>query len=149
MLITDPNDPFTLSRFVQAQARDYAIALQELRNGRKRSHWMWYIFPQFKGLGHSSASMRFAIRSLDEAKAYLAHPLLGDRLKECVEAVLELKGKTMEEIFGHPDYLKFRSCMTLFAEASEPGSVFHKALEKYCGGHGDPTTLELLYNEKK
>jgi uncharacterized protein (DUF1810 family) len=144
MLFEDPNDPFTLSRFVQGQARNYETALQELKDGKKRSHWMWYVFPQFKGLGSSAASARFAIRSLEEAQAYLAHPVLGERLKECAEVVLQLEGKTTEQIFGCPDYMKFRSCMTLFAEASEADSVFQKTLEKYHDGHGDPATLALI-----
>jgi uncharacterized protein (DUF1810 family) len=144
MLFDDPDDPFTLSRFVQAQARDYETALQELKDGQKRSHWMWFIFPQFKGLGSSSTSMRFAIRSLGEAQAYLEHPVLGERLRECAAVVLNLEGKSAEAIFGYPDYLKFRSSMTLFAEAAGTESVFNKVLEKYYNGHRDPTTLELI-----
>lgn len=148
MLFSDPDDPFTLSRFLQAQQRDYATAVQELKQGHKRSHWMWYVFPQFKGLGSSSTSTRFAIRSLDEAKAFLDHPVLGQRLRECTEIVLTHQDKESRETFGDPDYLKFRSCMTLFAEVSQGTSVFQEALDAFHGGHKDPATLELLAEER-
>ena len=137
-------DPHDLNRFVQAQEGSYAQALTELRSGRKRSHWMWFIFPQLAGLGFSSTAQFFAIKSLDETEAYLNHPVLGARLIECVEALLRLEGRSAEEIFGYPDYLKLRSCATLFAEISAPGSVFHRLLAKYYPEGPDPKTLELL-----
>ena len=137
-------DPHDLNRFVQAQEGSYAQALSEIRGGRKRSHWMWFIFPQFAGLGFSSTAQFYAIKSLDEAKAYLKYPVLGAHLVECVEALLRLEGRSTEEIFGSPDYLKLRSSATLFAEISSPGSVFHKLLAKYYPKGPDPRTLALL-----
>ena len=137
-------DPFNLARFLDAQRDDYARALAEIEGGRKRSHWMWYIFPQFAGLGFSSTAQFYAIRSLDEARAYLAHPVLGPRLRECAEAALRVEGKSATEVFGSPDDLKLRSCATLFAHVSEPGSVFERLLAKYYGGERDTRTLELL-----
>jgi uncharacterized protein (DUF1810 family) len=134
-----------IERFVRAQERTYPTALAEVRSGRKRSHWMWYVFPQIAGLGFSEMSRRYAIRSTAEARAYLAHPLLGPRLIECFEAALDVEGRTAHEIFGSPDDLKFRSCATLFARVAPPGSVFQRALEKYFGGEGDPRTLELVH----
>jgi uncharacterized protein (DUF1810 family) len=139
-----PEAPHDLERFVRAQERTGGTALAEIRNGRKRSHWMWYVFPQIAGLGFSEASRRYAIRSAAEARAYLAHPLLGPRLIECFEAALGVEGRTAHEIFGSPDDLKFRSCATLFAGVAPPGSVFQQALDKYFDGEGDPRTLELL-----
>lgn len=137
-------DPHDLNRFVQAQAGDYERALAEIRNGRKRSHWMWYIFPQFDGLGFSPTSKRYAIKSVAEAKAYLAHPVLGPRLRECAEAVLGVEGRSAFEIFGSPDDMKLRSCATLFASVSPAGSVFHRLLDKYYQGEKDSQTLHLL-----
>ncbi|MGH7730860.1 MAG: DUF1810 domain-containing protein [Candidatus Eiseniibacteriota bacterium] len=137
-------DPDELNRFVRAQADDYARALAELRNGRKRSHWMWYVFPQLAGLGSSPTSQQYAMRGLDEARAYLAHPLLGPRLLECAEAVIAVKGRSATEIFGSPDDLKLRSCATLFACVSPAGSAFHRLLAKYYGGRPDGRTLDLL-----
>lgn len=137
------NDPYDLRRFVQAQEGDYAQALAEVRSGRKRSHWMWYVFPQYAGLGFSSTAQHYAIKSLDEARAYLQHPLLGPRLTECFEAVLGVEGKTAHEIFGSPDDLKLRSCATLFACISPPGSVFEQLLDKYFEGRRDEKTLRL------
>jgi len=137
-------DPHRLSRFVQAQASDYDRALAEIRAGRKRSHWMWYVFPQLAGLGSSPMSKQFAIRSLDEARAYLEHPLLGPRLRECAEAVLAVEGRSAVEIFGSPDDFKLRSCATLFARVSPAGSVFHRLLAEYYGGAPDGRTLDLL-----
>jgi uncharacterized protein (DUF1810 family) len=139
-----PEAPHDLERFVRAQERTCETALAEIRSGRKRSHWMWYVFPQIAGLGSSEMSRRYAIRSLAEARAYLEHPLLGPRLIECFEAALGVAGRTAHEIFGSPDDLKFRSCATLFACVAPPGSVFQKALDKYFGGEGDPRTLEIL-----
>ena len=137
-------DPHDLNRFVQAQAGDYERALAEVRAGRKRSHWMWYIFPQFDGLGFSATSRRYAIKSAAEARAYLGHPVLGPRLLECAEAVLRVEGRSTFEIFGSPDDLKLRSCATLFARVSPAGSVFDRLLDKYFQGRGDDRTLRLL-----
>jgi uncharacterized protein (DUF1810 family) len=134
-------DPYQLQRFVYAQDAVYARALEELRRGRKDSHWMWFVFPQMAGLGRSAMSERYAIRSDDEARAYLAHPTLGARLKECAEAVLAVEGRSAREIVGSPDDLKLRSSATLFAGVSPPGSVFQRLLDKYFGGVPDPTTL--------
>lgn len=139
-----PADPHDLNRFVTAQAPDYARALAEVRAGRKRSHWMWYVFPQFDGLGFSSTSKHYAIKSRAEAVAYLEHSLLGPRLLECCEAALGVLEKTALEIFGSPDDMKLKSCATLFAAVSPPGSVFEKLLNKYFGGERDPKTLRLL-----
>src|SRR5262249_6317841 len=124
-------DAFDLSRFVQAQKSDYDRALAEIRNGRKRTHWMWYIFPQIDGLAFSATSKHYSIKSLDEARAYLDHPVLGLRLRECAEAVVGVEGRSALEIFGSPDDLKLRSCATLFACVLPPGSVFDRLLEKY------------------
>ena len=138
------DDPFELNRFVQAQSGDYAQALRELRGGRKYGHWIWYILPQVRGLGMSSMSSRYGIGSLDEAKAYLAHPVLGTRLRECVEAVAAHKGMSATQILGSLDAMKFRSCLTLFAEADGPDSAFARALEQFFDDQRDPRTLELL-----
>jgi len=137
-------DPYHLDRFVQAQDRTYESALTEIRNGRKRSHWMWFIFPQFEGLGSSAQSVFFSIKSIAEAKAYLAHPLLGPRLIECAGAVLAIDGRSAIDIFGSPDDMKLRSSATLFARASPDGSVFHRVLDKYFGGRADEKTLRLV-----
>jgi uncharacterized protein (DUF1810 family) len=144
----DEDDPHDLARFVQAQERDFTRALAEVRNGRKESHWMWYIFPQFVGLGHSSTSRRYAIRSLAEAKAYLSHPILGPRLTECCEAALRVEGRTAHQIFGSPDDLKLSSCATLFAHVSPSGSAFEKLLDKFFDGERDETTLRLIKDSK-
>lgn len=134
-----------LERFVDAQQSIYEHARAELRSGRKRTHWMWFVFPQLGGLGESPTSRRFAIASLDEARAYLGHPVLGPRLLECTRLVNAIEGRTLGEIFGFPDDLKFRSCMTLFAAAGgAERELFEAALEKYCGGEGDKRTLALL-----
>jgi uncharacterized protein (DUF1810 family) len=137
-------DPFDLGRFVRAQERDYATALGEIRAGRKRSHWMWYVFPQFAGLGFSSTSQQYAIKSTDEARAYLDHPVLSPRLRECAEAAVAVEGRTAEQIFGDPDYLKLRSSATLFATVSPPDSVFERLLQKYYRGEKDERTLRLM-----
>jgi uncharacterized protein (DUF1810 family) len=137
-------DPYDLARFVDAQERDYERALSEIRAGRKRSHWMWYVFPQIDGLGSSSTSRRYAIKSVDEAKAYLAHPVLGPRLVECMDALLDLAGREAHEIFGSPDDMKLRSCASLFASVSPDRSVFHRVLDKYFGGVLDERTVRLL-----
>ena len=138
------SDPFDLKRFVDAQKDDYATALAELRAGRKRSHWMWYSFPQLDGLGFSSTSRFYGIKSRDEARAYLAHAVLGPRLAECAQALLALRGRSASAIFGSPDDLKLRSSMTLFAEVSAPGSPFERVLDQYFEGQRDPKTLALL-----
>jgi uncharacterized protein (DUF1810 family) len=138
------DDPYDLGRFLQAQEDDYERALSEITSGRKRTHWMWYIFPQIDGLAVSSTSRRYAIKSLDEARAYLDHPILGPRLLECAEAVVRVEGRTAREIFGSPDDLKLRSCATLFACVSPPGSVFERLLTKYYQGRRDDRTLHLL-----
>jgi uncharacterized protein (DUF1810 family) len=138
------NDPYDLNRFLQAQEFNYKQALSEVKSGRKQSHWMWYVFPQFKGLGFSMTSQKYSIKSVAEAKAYLMHPVLGLRLKECAEAALSVKGKSAYEIFGSPDDQKLRSCATLFAYVSSGGSVFDRLLDKFFQGERDPKTLELL-----
>jgi uncharacterized protein (DUF1810 family) len=137
------SDPFNLRRFVDAQEEDYAQALGEIRRGRKQSHWMWYIFPQFDGLGSSPMSREYAIKSLDEARAYLDHPVLGSRLLECAEALLGIEGRSATDIFGYPDDMKLRSCATLFAGVSPAGSVFHRLLDRLYQGARDGTTLAL------
>lgn len=137
-------DRYNLSRFLDAQERDYAQALSEIRAGEKQSHWMWYIFPQYDGLGFSPTSRLYAIKSLDEAKAYLTHPVLGARLIESVEAVLNVQGKTANDIFGSPDDMKLKSCATLFAHVSPPDSVFARLLERYFDGEKDQKTLRLI-----
>jgi len=139
--------PPDLQRFIDAQQAVYESVREELRAGRKTSHWMWFIFPQLQGLGVSPTARFYALSGLDEARAYLAHPLLGARLTECTQLVNEVPGRTLHEIFGTPDDLKFRSCMTLFAAAAEAqagSQPFRDALEKYCAGAADPRTLELL-----
>jgi uncharacterized protein (DUF1810 family) len=139
-----PGDPYDLSRFLRAQEGVYEQALAEVKSGRKRSHWMWWIFPQFDGLGLSTTSRRYAIKSVAEAKAYLSHPVLGPRLTEGVEAALAVEGRSAHGIFGSPDDMKLRSCATLFASVSPPGSVFHRLLEKYFQGDPDLETLRLM-----
>lgn len=139
--------PHNLQRFVDAQHGVYDEVLAELRAGRKTSHWMWFVFPQLQGLGVSPTARFYALDGLGAAQAYLAHPLLGDRLLECTQLVNAVPGRTLHEIFGTPDDLKFRSCMTLFAAAarSQPeGRPFREALARYCAGTGDRRTLELL-----
>ena len=133
-----------LSRFLTAQERDYDRALQEIRSGRKRSHWMWYIFPQIQGLGYSSTAQYYAIRDLNEAKDYLAHPVLGARLKEISSALLELEGLTAHQIFGYPDDLKLCSSMTLFRLADLDCDLFEKVIEKYYDGEADNLTVRIV-----
>jgi uncharacterized protein (DUF1810 family) len=142
-------DSFNLERFVKAQADVYPQVLRELHSGRKRSHWIWFIFPQIIGLGHSPTSQFFAIRSLEEARAYLNHPILGARLKECTSAVLNGDEDSAERIFGQPDTMKFRSSLTLFARIAEEGSVFHQALERFFGGEPDPITQTFVETHRK
>jgi uncharacterized protein (DUF1810 family) len=138
------DEPFDLSRFVRAQEDNYELALMEITNGRKRTHWMWYIFPQFDGLAFSSTSRHYAIKTIEEARAYLEHPILGPRLLRCAEAALQVEGRSALDIFGSPDNLKLKSSATLFASVSPPGSVFDRLLEKYFQGARDGKTLELL-----
>lgn len=133
-----------LERFVEAQDRVYASVLKELAGGNKTSHWMWFVFPQLKALGRSSMAKYFGIESGGETLAYWQHPILGKRLKECTELVLAAGGKTVHEIFGSPDDLKFRSCMTLFAQVAPNEPVFSRALERFFGGQPDEMTLNLL-----
>jgi uncharacterized protein (DUF1810 family) len=140
----ESHDRYGLARFVRAQEGAYERALAEIRQGRKRSHWMWYIFPQIDGLGLSAMSQRYAIRNLAEARAYLDHQVLGPRLVSCVEALLHLENRSAAENFGFPDDRKLRSCATLFAAASAAGSPFHRLLEKYFDGEYDPATLKRL-----
>jgi uncharacterized protein (DUF1810 family) len=137
-------DPFDLQRFITAQDPVYDKVLAELRNGRKTSHWMWFIFPQVRGLGQSQMAWIFGISGCEEAEAYLLHPVLGARLRECTEIVNGLEGKTASAIFGYPDDLKFRSSMTLFAEVARQEPMFAKAIEKYFGGDKDETTIQKL-----
>jgi uncharacterized protein (DUF1810 family) len=141
--VTAPNDPYDLDRFVRAQEPDYARALAELRAGQKQSHWMWYVFPQIEGLGASPMSRRYSIKSASEARAYLEHPLLGVRLRECFDTVLSIEDRSALEIFGSPDDLKLRSCATLFAAVSGEG-VFERILRKYFDGEADEETLRRL-----
>ena len=137
-----------LDRFVDAQAPIYDQALAELRAGQKQSHWMWYVFPQIASLGQSATSRAYAIQSLDEARAYLAHPVLGVRYRECCQALMNVRDKSARDIFGSPDDLKFCSSLTLFAEAAPDEVLFYNLLEKYYDGEADEATLELLAHEK-
>ena len=132
-----------LDRFIEAQKPVYDQALAELRAGRKTSHWMWFVFPQIAGLGQSATSRAFAIQSLDEARAYLTHPVLGARLRECCQAMMNLRSSA-EDIFGPVDAMKFRSCLTLFTEVDHNEVLFFNLLEKYFDGDADEATLEIL-----
>lgn len=138
------HDPFDLARFIEAQQDDYQIALTEVQNGRKVSHWMWYIFPQLRELGRSSTAQHYGISGEAEARAFMQHAILGPRLIEICEAALSLNGQSARSIFGTPDDLKLRSCATLFAHISQSGSVFHQVVDKYFEGEFDQRTLELL-----
>lgn len=135
---------FNLARFVDAQEDVFDVALAELRRGHKRTHWMWFIFPQVEGLGNSATSRKYAIRSLDEARAYLSHPALGRRLLECCRAILSVEGRSASEIMGYPDDLKLRSSMTLFALADDSHPEFRRVIDRYFQGQSDQRTLELL-----
>jgi uncharacterized protein (DUF1810 family) len=135
---------FNLERFVEAQNGVYDTALAELRAGHKRTHWMWFIFPQIEGLGQSAMAQRYAIRSADEAAAYLAHPVLGPRLRACAMAVASHDDRGVDEIFGHPDNLKFHSSMTLFADVAPDEAIFQACLDQFFDGRADPATLERL-----
>ncbi len=142
--VNDDNDPFDLTRFIIAQKNVYDCVLTELRRGKKQTHWMWYIFPQIDGLGHSSTSIRYSIKSIEEARSYLSHPILGARLFECSELVLDIEQRSVSEIFGYPDDTKLRSSMTLFASISDIDSIFNSVLEKFFYGHRDSRTIQIL-----
>ena len=137
------DDPYHLDRFVTAQEPVIATVLDELRAGRKRSHWMWFVFPQLRGLGTSSMAQLFGIASLAEARAFLAHPVLGARLRECCTLMLRVPQRSAHEILGTPDDLKFRSCVTLFAQAEPQEPLFRACLDRFYGGEPDPCTLAL------
>jgi uncharacterized protein (DUF1810 family) len=138
------DDPDDLRRFTEAQERVYPTVLAELRDGRKRSHWIWFIFPQLRGLGLSSTAHHYGIASRQEARAYLAHDVLGPRLRECARLIAQIDGRTAEEVFGWPDCLKVRSSMTLFAAVTEDNADFVSVLDRFYGGDTDPETLEML-----
>jgi uncharacterized protein (DUF1810 family) len=138
------DDPYDLARFLDAQASDYDRAISEIRKGQKETHWMWYVFPQFDGLGFSPRSRHYAIKSVAEAEAYLRHPILGPRLRESAEATLAVEGQNALDVFGSPDDMKLQSSATLFAAVSQPGSVFERVLEKYFDGERDTRTVDLL-----
>jgi uncharacterized protein (DUF1810 family) len=142
--MTNSTDPHNLQRFVDAQKPDYEQVCAELRAGHKRTHWIWFIFPQMKGLGRSETASYYGIASRPEAEAYLAHPVLGPRLRECTRLVNLVEGRSIDQIFGYPDNLKFRSSMTLFAATAADNQIFEDALEKYFAGEPDPRTIELL-----
>ena len=141
---TATKDPHGLQRFLDAQRGVYARVEAELRAGRKESHWMWYIFPQIEGLGRSPMAQKYAISSVAEATEYLNHPELGKRLRECTQLVTAIKGRSIQDIFGYPDYLKFQSSMSLFAHATKDNQVFMEALKKYYGSEFDQQTIERL-----
>ena len=142
MPVTD--DRYDLQRYVDAQERVYRTVVEELTAGRKRSHWMWFVFPQLRGLGSSPTAVRYGIGSIDEARAYLAHPLLGPRLRECARLVAAIDGRSAEDVFGRPDDLKLRSSMTLFSRAADDNRDFVAVLEKFYGGEEDPATVARL-----
>ena len=146
---SDRSDPFDLGRFMSAQEGIYESVLVELRRGQKRTHWMWFIFPQIDGLAYNATSKHYAIKSIEEARQYLNHPILGARLLECAEAVLAIEGRSVSEIFGYPDDLKLKSSMTLFAYVADPRSVFVRILDKYFHGERDVRTVDLLENLKE
>jgi uncharacterized protein (DUF1810 family) len=143
-LSSDGADPFDLRRFADAQDRVYDTARAELSAGAKRSHWIWFVFPQLRGLGHSATAQRYGISSLDEARAYLAHPTLGPRLRECARLVGQIDGRSAGDIFGSPDDLKVRSSMTLFARATDDNADFRAVLDKFYDGIEDALTVERL-----
>jgi uncharacterized protein (DUF1810 family) len=142
--MNETGDTFNLQRFLDAQDRVVDTVTRELQDGSKRSHWMWFVFPQIRGLGHSSTAQHYALASLEEAEAYLNHPTLGERLVDWTKTVVGVQGKSAEQIFGYPDYLKFRSCMTLFSRVPGAPSVFQEALDKYYDGKPDQATLRIL-----
>jgi uncharacterized protein (DUF1810 family) len=138
-----------IERFLSAQEKAYDNALREIKNGMKESHWMWFVFPQIRGLGFTEYNVYFGLKNLDEAKQYLEHPILGKRLVEISQAVLSQQGKTAMEIFGRPDERKLRSCMTLFSQIQNADPVFEKVLEKYYNGSKDEKTISILHSQKK
>ena len=138
------HDPYDLERFVAAQNAVFEQVRAELRAGRKRTHWMWFVFPQMKGLGHSAMAEKYAIASQEEAAAYLEHPILGPRLRECTALVNQVEGRSLDQIFGYPDDLKFRSSMTLFSQVDTAPPLFDAALKRYFGGQPDARTLQIL-----
>ena len=142
-------DPFDLGRFTSAQEGIYGSVLAELKRGQKQTHWMWFIFPQIDGLAHSTTSKYYAIKSIEEARKYLNHPVLGTRLLQCAETVLAVEGRSVSEIFGYPDDLKLKSSMTLFAYVADPRSVFVRILDKFFQGERDVRTLDLLEQLKE
>jgi len=145
---TGANDAFNLDRFVRAQRAVFDAVRLQLMAGEKTSHWMWFIFPQLAGLGYSQRAVEFAISSRQEGDAYIRHPLLGPRLLECTRLVLQVQDRSLQDIFGYPDDLKFRSSMTLFGEIAPETKVFKEALQKYCGGDRDERTLQLLKSSR-
>ncbi|MCK6512336.1 DUF1810 domain-containing protein [Myxococcota bacterium] len=149
MVELQASDPHDLQRFIEAQANVYDIAFAEISNGRKRSHWMWYIFPQIEGLGYSDMAQRYAISGAEEARAYLEHPLLGERLQRICEVVLATEGRSMFDVFGSPDDLKLRSCATLFSAISPENSVFHRIIEKHYEQEMDARTLVILEAQQR
>lgn len=142
------NDPHNLQRFVDAQDPVYEQVCAELRNGQKEGHWMWFIFPQLQGLGHSQMAARFGIASRQEAGAYLKHPILGPRLRDCTRLVNLVEGRSINHILGYPDDLKFRSSMSLFANVTSENQLFKDALQKYFGGEPDPVTVQRLQSSR-
>jgi uncharacterized protein (DUF1810 family) len=144
MTASHASDPFNLQRFVTAQASVFDEVCTELRRGEKTSHWMWFIFPQIRGLGSSPMAQKFAISSVEESLAYLQHPVLGARLRECTRLVIDVQGRSLNQIFGSPDDVKFRSCMTLFAHVAPQSREFNEAIRKYCRGEPDARTLAAL-----
>jgi len=138
------NDIYDLRRFIEAQAQSYQSIVSELKDGQKCGHWMWYTFPQIQGLGASPMARHYAISSPEEAQAYLEHPILGSRLTECTKLVMDVEGRTAEQIFYYPDHLKFRSCLTLFDQCTNDDHIFRDALLKYFGGEFDQLTLDIL-----
>jgi uncharacterized protein (DUF1810 family) len=142
------HDRYALQRFVDAQDRVYDTVLAELRNGAKRSHWIWFVFPQLRGLGRSATAQHYGISSLEEARAYLAHPVLGPRLRDCTRLVAATDGRSVDEIFGWPDNLKVRSSMTLFSHATDDNGDFRAVLDKFYAGEDDPATVESLRTEQ-
>ena len=147
--LSDSNDQFDLTRFVSAQEMVYARVLFELRNGRKRTHWMWFIFPQIDGLGNSSTTKRYAIKSIEEAQEYPNHPILGKRLKECAALVLAIEKRSISEIFGHPDDMKLKSSLTLFESVADSDPIFTSLFDKYFNGERDFRTLTILEDIRK
>jgi uncharacterized protein (DUF1810 family) len=142
--MSDRHDRYALERFVEAQIPVYDAVVDELRSGQKRGHWIWFVFPQLRGLGRSPTAQHYAISSLDEARAYLAHDMLGPRLRECSRLVAAIDGRSVDQIFGWPDNLKLRSSMTLFAHATDDNAEFRAVLDKFFDGEDDPATVELL-----